>query len=81
MLVALGILWKTSTGNLERRFRTVRETATPQRARLLDVSVESCMLITDHTPASKSLHTLHKSILEGGHSGQEELLQSDPGFT
>lgn len=66
MLVTLALIWKTSQGNLERRFRHVRETATNQRSQLLDVSLESCMLITDHAPPSKTLLALHASILEGG---------------
>ena len=35
-LVELFLVWKTSTGNLERRFRSLAEVDTPQRSSLLD---------------------------------------------
>ena len=44
-LVELCLVWKTSTGNLERRFRRFREIRCPERARLLDVTVEGCVLV------------------------------------
>ena len=53
-LVELCIIWKTSTGNLERRFRRLCEIRCPQRARLLDVSVDSCMIV-EQAPPSKAL--------------------------
>jgi hypothetical protein len=65
MLVSLFLIWKTSQGNLERRFRRVRETATVQRAALLDVSLENCMLVMEHTPSSQTLRALQTSISEG----------------
>ena len=60
-LVELFLVWKTSTGNLERRFRRFRETRTPQRAKLLDLSVEDCMIV-DHAPSSKILRILQSSF-------------------
>ena len=44
-LVELCVLWKTTTGNLERRFRRACEIRCPQRAQLLDVTVETCMVV------------------------------------
>ena len=60
-LVELFLIWKTSTGNLERRFRTFREVGTVQRARLLDLTVEDC-LIADQGPDSKMMRTLLTSL-------------------
>ena len=54
LLVELFLVWKTSTGNLERRFRRFREIRCPQRAQLLDASVEQCMLV-EQAPPSKML--------------------------
>ena len=56
-LVELFLVWKTSTGNLERRFRVFREVATVQRARLLDITVEACLL-ADQAPSSAMLRSL-----------------------
>jgi len=56
-LVELFLIWKTASGNLERRFRRFREIRCPQRAQLLDVSVENCMLV-EQAPPSKMLRTL-----------------------
>ena len=53
-LVELFLVWKTSSGNLERRFRRFREIRCPQRARLMDLSVEDCMLV-EQAPTSKML--------------------------
>ena len=60
-LVELFLIWKTSTGNVERRFRIFREIGTPQRARLLDVTVEACV-IADQAPSSKMLQSLFSSF-------------------
>ena len=55
-LVELFLVWKTSSGNLERRFRRFAEVHCPERARLLDTSVEECSLV-DQAPPSKLLRT------------------------
>ena len=60
-LVELFLVWKTSTGNLERRFRVFREVYTVQRARLLDVTVEACIL-ADQAPSSAMLRSLLSSF-------------------
>ncbi len=56
-LVELFLVWKTSSGNLERRLRRFRETRCPQRAQLLDVSVENCVVV-EQAPSSHILRTL-----------------------
>jgi len=53
-LAELALLWKTASGNLERRFRPFRQLSCPGRARLLDTSVEDCMLV-EQAPPSKLL--------------------------
>ncbi len=55
-LVELFLVWKTSSGNMERRFRRYAEARCPERARLLDTSVEECALV-DQAPPSKTLRT------------------------
>ena len=60
-LVELFLIWKTASGNLERRFRRFREIRCPERAKLLDVSVENCMLV-EQAPPSKMLRTLQSSF-------------------
>ena len=55
-LVELFLVWKTSSGNVERRFRRFAEVHCPERARLLDTSVEDCSLL-DQAPPSKLLRT------------------------
>ena len=55
-LVELFLVWKTSTGNVERRFRRFSELHCPERAQMLDVSVEECTLV-DQAPPSKLLRT------------------------
>ena len=50
----LFLVWKTSSGNLERRFRRFAEVHCPERARLLDTSVED-LSIVDQAPSSKIL--------------------------
>ena len=57
----LFLVWKTSTGNLERRFRVFGEVYTVQRARLLDVTVEACIL-ADQAPSSALLRSLLSSF-------------------
>ena len=52
----LFLVWKTSTGNVERRFRRFSEVHCPERARGLDVSVEECPLV-DQAPPSTLLRT------------------------
>ena len=54
-LVELLLIWKTSSGNLERKFRRFRELRCPERAKLLDVTVESCMLV-EQAPPGKMLN-------------------------
>ncbi len=61
LLVELFLVWKTASGNLERRFRRFREIRCPERAKLLDVSVENCMLV-EQAPPSKMLRTLQSSF-------------------
>ena len=53
-IVELCIVWKTATGNLERRFRRVCEIRCPQRAQLLDVTLETCVVV-EQAPPSKTL--------------------------
>ena len=53
-LVELCIVWKTATGNLERRFRRCVEIRCAQRPRLLDITVENCMIV-EQAPPSKTL--------------------------
>ncbi len=60
-LVELFLVWKTSSGNLERRFRRFREIRCPQRAQLLDVSVENCVVV-EQAPSSHILRTLPSSF-------------------
>ena len=55
-LVELFLIWKTSSGNLERRFRRFGEVHCPERARLLDASVEDVSIV-DQAPSSKLLRT------------------------
>ncbi len=57
----LFLVWKTSSGNLERRFRRFREVRCPQRAQLLDVSVENCVVV-EQAPSSQILRTLQSSF-------------------
>ena len=59
-LVELFLIWKTASGNLERRFRRFREISCPERARLLDLTVENCMLV-EQAPPSKMLRALPSS--------------------
>ena len=56
-LVGVFLIWKTSTGNVERRFRVYCEHHTPQRASLLETSVQDCM-IADQAPPSTELRKL-----------------------
>ena len=56
-LVGLFLVWKTSTGNVERRFRVYSEFHTRERAKLLETSVEDCM-IADQAPSSTELRRL-----------------------
>ena len=55
-LVELFLVWKTSSGNIERRFRRFVEVHCPERARLLDTSVEECTLV-DQAPPSTLLRS------------------------
>ena len=55
-LVELFLVWKTSSGNVERRFRRFSEVHCPERAQLLDTSVEDIMLV-DQAPGSKLLRS------------------------
>jgi len=55
-LVELFLIWKTSSGNLERRFRRFAEVHCPERARLLDTTVEDVSIV-DQSPSSKLLRT------------------------
>ena len=60
-LVELFLVWKTASGNLERRFRRLREIRCPERAKLLDVSVENCVLV-EQAPPSNILRTCQSSF-------------------
>ena len=51
-LVELFLVWKTSTGNLERRFRSLAEVDTPQRSSILDGTVETIMLASQAPPSA-----------------------------
>ena len=67
-LVELFLVWKTFSGNLERRFRRFRETRCPQRAQLLDVSVENCVVV-EQAPSSQN--TAHVAVVVFGCSRDE----------
>ena len=58
-VVELFLVWKTSTGNLERRFRSLGEVDTPQRSSILDGTVETIMLASQ-APPSAHLITLFR---------------------
>lgn len=45
------LVWKTSTGNLERRFRVYKEFAEDGRPRLLDTTTENCLIASMGPPA------------------------------
>ena len=51
-LVELLLVWKPATGNLERRFRRFREIRCPQRAPMLDTTVEQCIFVEQAPPSS-----------------------------
>ena len=51
-LVELFLVWKTSTGNLERRFRSLAEVDTPQRSSILDSTVETIMFASQAPPSA-----------------------------
>ena len=51
-LVELFLVWKTSTGNLERRFRILAEVATPQRSSMLEGTVETIMFASQAPPSA-----------------------------
>ena len=53
-LVDLFLLWRPNTGNLERRFRCMREHRPAERSRLADITVES-LLSVDFAPTSGTL--------------------------
>ena len=55
-LVELFLIWKTASGNLERRFKRFSEVHCPERARLLDTTGEECTLV-DQAPPSRLLRT------------------------
>ena len=59
-LVELFLVWKTASGNLERRFRRFREVRCEERAKMLDASVENCMLV-EQAPPSKMLRGMMTS--------------------
>ena len=67
-LVELFLVWKTSSGNLERRFRRFREMACPGRAQLLDASIENCMLV-EQAPPSQMLRDLIPSVAKAADAG------------
>ena len=67
-LVELFLAWKTSTGNLERRFRSVGEVDTPQRSSILDGTVETIMLASQAPPSA------HLIALSRGEEGQTSYL-------
>ena len=54
-LVELFLVWKTSTGNLERRFRSLAEVDTPQRASILDSTVEDIMVASQAPPSTSMI--------------------------
>ena len=56
-LVDIYLIWKTSTGNLERRFRTYSEVMTVQRSSLFDTTAET-MMLADQAPPSGRLRAL-----------------------
>ena len=54
LLVEVLLVWKSASGNLERRFCRFREIRCSERAQLLDASVENCVLV-EQAPPSKLL--------------------------
>ena len=89
-LVELYLIWKTSSGNLERRFRRFAEVHCAERARLLDTSVEECSLV-EQAPSSELLRTWldqqvpppparrwYRQVLEGQQPIQKLLLEREP---
>jgi len=66
-LLDIYLVWKTATGNLERRSRRFREVRCAQRAQLQDVANESCMLV-EQAPPCKTLRSLIPAVSASGAS-------------
>ena len=62
-LVELFLAWKTSTGNLERRFRTLAEVDTPQRSSMLEGTVETIMLASQAPPSKHLIQNTNNRYL------------------
>ena len=74
-LVELFLVWKTSTGNVERRFRAYGEVMTPQRASLLDSTAETLML-ADQAPRSGQLRGTSQTATDtNGHKKKDYLAE------
>ncbi len=70
-LVELFLVWETRSGNnVELRFRRFAEARCPERARLLDISVEECALVVDQAPPSNMLRAWLEQL-----AGQTEGLE------
>ena len=54
LLVSLFLVWKTSTGNVERRFRKLAQTRCPERAQMLEMAVEDVCMV-DQVPPSQEM--------------------------
>ena len=74
-LVEVFLVWKTSTGNLERRFRTYSEVHTVQRSSLLDTTAET-MMLADQAPPSGRLRGASQTATDtNGHKKTDYLAE------
>ena len=74
-LVELFLVWKTSTGNVERRFREYSEVMTPQRASLLDSTAETMMFADQAPPSSRLRGTSQTATDTNGHKKTDYLAE------
>ena len=74
-LVELFLVWKTSTGNVERRFRTYSEVMTAQRASLLDSTAETMMLADQAPPSGRLRGTSQTATETNGHKKTDYLAE------
>ena len=74
-LVELFLVWKTSTGNVERRFRTYSEVMTVQRASLLDTTAETMMLADQAPPSGRLRGTSQTATDTNGHKKTDYLAE------
>jgi len=60
-LLKIELVWKTATGNVERRFRRFREVRCAQRAQVQDAAIDSCIWV-EQAPPSKTLGSLIPAV-------------------